>query len=420
MMAATAVVAASVHPAAAQKVLPRSIQFQGAPEYSDQELLDAAGLKKGVELETAEMNVYAKRLADSGVFNNVAYKFDGADLIFTLTPDPTLLPVRLDNLPFTPGPGLDAELHKRLPLYHGKVPSEGGLLNDVRQSFERMLAAEGVKASVAAAPYSGEGDRNQVTAMRFTITAPPVRVGTVRLQGASMVLLPRLQAMAALAGNSVYDTQDTPASLDQRFTSFYQDQGFAAVKVHAAPSGAPVQTADAILVPYTVSIQEGRPYRVGKVRLPSGSLVTQEEANKILASPNKTTAGEGLRNVLALIDTRYKSKGYLDLVVTPQPAFDDSTGTVDYVIDIAPGPVYHVAYVKFDNAGDELRGRLMRQWQLMPGDPFDQTYLDTFLTRAESGDPVLRRSLAGVLAHFETSADPVTHDVNVVIRLEKP
>jgi len=32
---------------------------------------------------------------------------------------------------------------------------------------------------------------------------------------------------------------------------------------------------------------------------------------------------------------------------------------------------------------------------------------------------VLKRSLLGVLARFEASADPVTHDVDVVIRLEK-
>jgi hypothetical protein len=79
-----------------------------------------------------------------------------------------------------------------------------------------------------------------------------------------------------------------------------------------------------------------------------------------------------------------------------------------------------VAYVKFDNVSDELRSLLMRQWQLMPGDVFDQTYLDTFLIKAQRQDPVLRSSLAGVLSTMETSADPTTHDVDVTIKLEKP
>jgi len=42
-----------------------------------------------------------------------------------------------------------------------------------------------------------------------------------------------------------------------------------------------------------------------------------------------------------------------------------------------------------------------------------------FLVKAQAQDPVLRRSLAGVKAKFDATADPQTHIVNVVIRLEK-
>jgi outer membrane protein assembly factor BamA len=407
-------------PVSAQKFLPQSIQFQGDPEYTDQELLDALDLKKGVVLSGADMNGFAQKLMASGVFDKVAYKFDGQNLIFLLAADPTLYPVRLGNLPFTPGPDLDARLHKRLPLYHGKVPSEGGLLDDVRQAFEAMLAAEGVKATVATAPYAGPGDHGKASAINFTIASPAVRLGTVRVEGASMALLPRLHDLILLAANPLFDAETTPASLEQRFTSFYLSQGFAAVKIQAARSGALVATPDAILVPVKVSIQEGKLYKIASIQLPPGALVTQAEADKILAAPNKLALGEALPSVLALINQRYKAKGYLDLAVTPNPTFHDSAGTVDYAIAIDPGAVYHVAYVKFDNVSGELRSRLMRQWQLMPGDPFDQTYLDTFLTKAESQDLVLLRSFAGAITTVETAADPTTHDVDVTIKLEKP
>jgi outer membrane protein assembly factor BamA len=407
-------------PVSAQKFLPQSIKFQGDPDYTDQELLDALALKKGAVLTGADMNGYAQKLMASGVFDKVAYKFDGQDLVFLITADPTLYPVRLGNLPFTPGPELDARLHKRLPLYHGRVPSEGGLLDDVRQAFEAMLAAEGVKATVAAAPWAGPGDHGKASAINFTIAAPAVRLGTIRVEGASMALLPRLHDLILLAANPLFDAETTPASLQQRFTSFYLSQGFAAVKVEAARSGALVATPDAILVPVKVSIQEGKLYKTASIQLPPGALVTQAEADKMVAAPDKLTVGEALPSVLTLINQRYKAKGYLDLAVTPNPTFNDSAGTVDYAIAIVPGAVYHVAYVKFDNVSDDLRSRLMRQWQLMPGDPFDQTYLDTFLPRAESQDPVLRRSLAGVISTAETDADPTTHDVNVTIKLEKP
>ncbi len=89
--------------AAAQKFQPKSIQFKGDPEYSvtlrgDEELMAAAGLKKGVVLDYAEMNDHSKLLMDSGMFASLAFKFDGQDLIFTITPSTDLYPIHLENL----------------------------------------------------------------------------------------------------------------------------------------------------------------------------------------------------------------------------------------------------------------------------------------------------------------------------------
>jgi outer membrane protein assembly factor BamA len=419
VLTAVAAVFSLALPISAQKFQPKSVQFKGDPEYSDQELLAAAGLTRSAALTGADMNACAKRLMDTGVFNYVAYKFDGVDLVFSLTPDPALLPLRLENLPFTAGPDLDAQLHKRLPLYHGKVPTEGGLLEDVRRAFETMLAAESIKATVVAAPYAGPNDHNRPSAMSFTVTSPAFRLGTIRIAGASMALLPRLHEIVAGAANPLFDSQGTPAGLEKEFTQFYLDQGFAAVKVHAVRSGALVFKSDAVLVPYTVNIQEGRFYKVGSIRVPANALVTQDEADKIVAAPRKLTMGEALPNVVSLIESRYKAKGYLDLRVESQPTFNNSTGTVAYTLAVDPGSVYRVAYVKFAGVSDELRNHLMRQWQLMPGDAFDQTYLDAFLTKAESQDPLLRRSLSGVNPTVETDPDPATHEVNVTFRLEK-
>src|ERR1700677_3062439 len=58
-------------PAAAQKFQPKTIQFKGDPEYTDQELMAAAGLKKGGVFTSAEMNDHSKQLMDSGVFDNL-------------------------------------------------------------------------------------------------------------------------------------------------------------------------------------------------------------------------------------------------------------------------------------------------------------------------------------------------------------
>ena len=55
----------------AQEYQPKSIEFKGAPEYSDQELLAAAQLKPGMSLSVDAMKDHARILMDSGVFSAI-------------------------------------------------------------------------------------------------------------------------------------------------------------------------------------------------------------------------------------------------------------------------------------------------------------------------------------------------------------
>jgi len=403
---------------AAQKFIPKTIQFKGDPEYSDKELMAAAQLKLGTVMTSAEMNDHAKLLMDSGIFENLTYKFDGQDLIFTLIPATLLYPVRFENLPIAPGPELEAKLHDRFPLYHGKVPSEGTLLDGVRGALEEQLAAQGIKAAVTPIPFGAAGTR-KVSAMNFSITSPPVRVGAIALQGVSPEMSARVKAVADRATGSPFDTDNSAGNLEHAFATFYSDEGYAGIQVHAARSGDPVISATAVDIPFAVTVTEGRVYKLGSIHLPPDSLFPQAEIDKITSSQSGAAKGVAVRSIWSMIAQRYHGKGYLDFALTPDPELDDSAGIVNYTVDIKPGPVYHLALLKFDNVSEELRKLLMRNWQMFPGDPFDESYVSAFIGKAQSSDPVLMRTLAGVKVSYDVQADPVSHDVNLIIRLER-
>jgi outer membrane protein assembly factor BamA len=405
-------------PASAQKFQPKTIQFKGDPEYTDQELLAAAALKKGSVYTSAEMNDHSKLLMDSGVFDNLTYKFDGVDLNYTLIPSSTLYPIRLENLPLTPGPELDAKLHNLFPLYHGKVPADGTLLEGVRGALEGMLAAQGIKATIMTTPFGQAGTRN-VSAMNFSVAAPPVRVGAVEVQGVSPAMMARVKALADKQTGTPFDTSNSAANLEHAFASFYSDEGYAAVKIHAVPSGVPQISEAAVDIPYSVTIEEGHLYKLGAIHLPPDSLVSPAEIDKMTRAAAGTLKGPAVRSIWGLIVGRYHSKGYLDFSMTPNPEFDEAADVVNYTVDIHPGPVYHLALLKFDNVSEDLRKLLMRNWQMFPGDPFDESYVSGFIYKAQTSDPVLQRTLAGVKVSYDVRADPTTHDVNLVIRLER-
>jgi outer membrane protein assembly factor BamA len=415
----TVLAVCSALPLAAQKFQAKGIVFNGVPEYSEQELLAAAGLKKGVTLTVEDMKTHFQRLMDTGVFESIVYKFDGVDLIYTMTPAPMMYSVRLENLPFVPGKDLDAKIHDRLPLYHGKVPPQGGLLDGVRAALEELLAAQGIKASVTAMPFAAPGTKD-VSAMNFAIESPAVRVGAILMEGVSPAMEARITRVVNHTVGTPFDTENSQKNLEQIFQSLYEENGYAAVKASAAPAGDPVITPDAVSIPFTVTIQEGRVYKLGAVHLPAGSIVTQADIQKAVTSRGDGTAsGVALRTIWGLIASLYKSKGYLDCVVTPHPELDDAAGTVNYTIDVNPGPVYHMALLKFDNVSDDLRKLLMRDWQMFPGDPFDPAYVSGFVVAAGKADPVLQRTLSMVKVNYNVQADPQTHEVNVEIRFEK-
>ena len=85
-------------PLLAQKqVPPQAIRFQGAPQYTQQELLASAGLKPGTRLNSGEIKARARQLNDTGLFKEVKFSSDRKTLLFTLTPSSQLFPMHLEK-----------------------------------------------------------------------------------------------------------------------------------------------------------------------------------------------------------------------------------------------------------------------------------------------------------------------------------
>jgi outer membrane protein assembly factor BamA len=421
------VLLASSFSAAAQKFQPKTIQFKGAPEYSDQELMAAAGLKTGTVLDYSEMKEHSQKLMDTGVFESLAFKFDGVDLIYTLVPHTDLYPIRLKNLPLTPGKELDAALHDRFPLYHGKVPAENGMLEGVRGALEEMLAAKGIKATVTATPYTDE-KLYEVTAMSFSITAPRVKVGELRLEGVTAEMQAKVKSVADRVMKADYDTEKTAGNMESAFASFYVDEGYAAVKVHAERSGDPVAGSETIDVPFDVTIEEGRHYTLGSIIPPSGEPLTMAEINNAagaisyksggLSETLSAKGGLTLRTAVSFVMGQYRSKGYMDCVVTPHPQFDEAAGIVNYTLEVQPGPVYTMGKLTIENTADDLRAAMLTAWKLSTGAVFDESALRSYFG-GQDPRSALGQTFASANCIYKLTRDNEAHTVNVSLRLEK-
>lgn len=403
--------------AAAQKFQPKTIQFKGDPEYSDQELMAAAGLKKGMVLDFSEMKGHSQKLMDSGVFDTLGFKFDGEDLVYTLVPASQLFPVRLENLPLTPGKDLDAALHQRLPLYHGKVPAAGGINEQVRQALQDMLAAKGIKTTVSMTPYTDEA-LQQVTAMSYSISAPPVLVGTIQPDAASAALDAGAQGILSKLTGSVYDIQGSPSQIEAELGDYYRDQGYVAAEVHAIPAGSPVVAADGIHVPFQVSVTPGAIYRIAGIQLAPGLLVSQADFDHQSGiQPGTIATGKYVRGNWEFIARQYHGHGYMKAVVHPAPSLDRAKSTVSYTVTVDPGPMYTMGRLTIENVSDDLQARMIAAWKLDAGAPFNEGAISSYFMN--NSDPGLRRLFASVNCKYTLTMIDSIHRVNVTLRLER-
>ena len=405
-------------PLLAQKKLPpQAIRFQGATQYTQQELLAAAGLKPDARLNPRDVKAHAKMLNDTGLFDVVKFTSTSKSLLFTLTPSSQLFPMHLDNVPLTPGKELDARLHERFPLYHGLLPAGGSMSEGVRQTFEEMLATKSIKATIKAAATSGLGPQ-KLTAMNFTVVSPAVHIGRIQLAGISSAMQAKASLLASGQTGNSFDTENTAVGLQHAFEELYQDQGYAAVQVDVAQVNPPIVSDRSVDIPYAVTIKEGGIYKLGTIDLSAGALVERTDVDKKLL---KYPAGSGrpLDLFIQAVRDAYHASGYLDCSVVAHPSFNEATRIVNYNLEIAPGSQYRLASVKFDGAPDAIAAKLKLAWKMARGDVFDESYLSSFTALAQKKDKPMTKWLQTVIATYDVKADPATHEVECVFHFAK-
>lgn len=402
---------------AQKKAPPKAIRFQGAPQYTQQELLAAAGLKPDARLNSRELKAHAKQLNDTGLFKEVKFTSDSKTQLFTLTPSSQLFPMHLENLPLTPGKKLDAQLHERFPLYRGLLPASGSMLEGIRQTFEELLAAKGVKATVKAALTSGLGPQ-KLTAMNFTVVSPAVHIGHIQLVGISSAMQAKASLLAGGQTGNSFDTENTAIGLQHTFEDLYQDQGYAAVQVDVTQVDPLIVSDQSVDIPYTVTIKEGGIYKLGTIDFPANALVARAEVEKRLTK-YPAASGRPLDLFLFAVRDAYHAKGYLDCAIVSRPSFNEATHIVNYSLEIAPGAQYRLGSVRFDGASDAMAAKLKLAWKMVPGDVFDESYLSGFAALAQKKDKPMTKWMQTVITTYDVKADADTHEVNCIFHFAK-
>jgi hypothetical protein len=121
----------------------------------------------------------------------------------------------------------------------------------------------------------------------------------------------------------------------------------------------------------------------------------------------------------------YSSRGYLHPVVE-QPVVQsldqrDGTYPVRVILPISSGDSYRFDSVKFEGIAKERVASLLAKWKLKPGDPYDETYVQKFISDEVLSAPWAQHSKTeSDVALPCTKIDEASKRVSLTVRVNVP
>jgi len=405
-------------PAISQTYLPKTIQFKGDSDHSNEELLAASALKKGMALTSADLNDHTKLLMDSGLFESINYDFNGEDLTFHITPAATLYKPQLENFPFSINKEFEDKLRERMPLYHGKVPLQGNILDGMRSALIDELATKGIQATISIAP-SEDLKPGQVPYISFTITSPAVHVGEVQVNGASPELAPKARTLAAKHVGSEFSMTGSPSQLEVELQNFYREQGYLEAAIHAVAGPAMTSDTEGVHIPFNITVDEGPQYHLGKVVIAPGMAVTQDAFDKQsdLHSGDIASLGKLRTNWLYVL-RQYHNQGFMKAAIHATPVFDRAQRTVSYTVTADAGPVYTMGTLKIMNGSDDVKSMITAAWPMREGATFNEGAIRS-MTATHDVNPPLERFFVHNGLRYNLAYHDEAHTIDVELFLER-
>jgi outer membrane protein assembly factor BamA len=401
----------------AQKFIPKTIQFKGMPDYTDAELTSAAGLRAGETLTSADVNQRSQKLMDTGLFESLTFTFDGQDLIFKLKPADQMFPVRLVNFPYPDGPELEGKLRAAMPLYHGKVPSEGGMLDGVRSALEDDLKAKGIDANVVAAPFN-DPVQHKVTSMSFSISSPSVVIGNVQAEPGFTLEKDAADVVAQLPGKP-FDAEGSKLAIEKYVSDAYQDKGYLEAEVHATQQPDLAIEPYKVHVPFRIAIKTGSLYHVSSIHLAPGMVVSQADFDKQAnVHPGDAADAVHIQRNWDYIKRQYHNRGYMKSRIETTPAMDRAQSTVAYEVTAVPGPVYAMGTLSITNPDANVQAVVQSAWTLKPGDVFNEGAI-IGMTATNGVNKQAERLFAIANVKYRLQLNDESKTVDVVLTLEK-
>src|SRR5262245_15769757 len=167
----------------------RDLQVVGMRRYTAEEVTKTSELAIGTRVSIPDLDAAAERMAKTGLFKTVSYRWSTADerlvVTFEIQEAEWTIPVVFDNLVWFTDAEIEAAVRTQLPSFDGTEPATAGIPERITQALQQLLSSRHVEGRIEFLPQSPPD--KSVDGYLFRVANPGPRICSLHFEGASAI-----------------------------------------------------------------------------------------------------------------------------------------------------------------------------------------------------------------------------------------
>ncbi len=393
----------------------KEVKFDGLQAQKPEKMIVLSELRIGQTVDMAAVNAAAQRLAQTGLFEKVSYRYRYSttemELTFAVVEKMTgKRPVKFDNFVWFSDREIIEALRRDLPDFDGSALGSDVVGAEISKSLTRLLREKKIAGEVV---Y----ELDEALSFLFKVKGANLNICGFQFAGVTEDMRkPLLEALQPLL-NAEYSVSDARGFAKAALVPVYTQHGYLKVAYQQplGKLGTEGKCQNAVVV--TFPFEEGLQYRWGKVAWAGIQAFTASQLDGALRQKTGEVANSWKIEGNWVDASRvYSSKGYLAAQLRPEPVFEDDSKTVNYRVAVSEGPQYRMGLLVIEGLPEERAAKLRKGWPLKEGDVLEGSVIGTYLARALQSMGVTQPN---EMPQFSYKRNDQAQTADVVLKFEK-
>jgi len=361
------------------------VNVHGTERYTPQQIMAATDLHIGDTVSEDIFNRAVQVLGESGVFKNVSFTYSyssaGTKLELTVSDNDKFVPVQFENIVWMNDDQLLAEMKRRVPLFQGKAPLGGNLVDQLSDALQATLLQNHWPGH---ATYIRNGPENgPIESVIYSVDNVTFKIREVKITGAGPDELPLLQTKAQRMVDGDYSSVRVLGFAKHELLPILTARGYLKAAFQAPQVTVHQQSDEEVQLDMVLNVDPGHIYKLSQVEWSGNKAFPADKLNPLLHVPAGQVANAVQMNTdLDEVRKLYTTKGYMRSSVNADPQFDDEKNTVNYRFVVNEGDLYKMGDLDIRGLDSRTTTELRGKWTLAQGSPYDSSYTKTFTEAA--------------------------------------